>query len=127
MTKKLAMAGALAVALAGCATTQTTTSAHADGTAMASYYGGGPKKYEPNSHTANGERFRPDGHTLAHRSLPFGTRVRVTYGGRSVVCRVNDRGPAKWTGRSLDLSRGCARAIGMIPVGVARVRYAVLR
>lgn len=125
MIKKLAMAGALAVALAGCATTQTTTSA--DGTAMASYYGGGPKKYEPNSHTANGERFRPDGHTLAHRSLPFGTRVRVTYGGRSVVCRVNDRGPAKWTGRSLDLSRGCARAIGMIPVGVARVHYAVLR
>ncbi|UUV44774.1 lytic transglycosylase [Rhodobacter phage RcRudolph] len=75
--------------------------------------------------TANGERFRPDGLTCAHRSLPFGTRVQVTYNGRSAVCRVNDRGPFI-SGRVLDLSRGMARAIGMLGAGVARVSYRVL-
>ncbi|QXN72394.1 lytic transglycosylase [Rhodobacter phage RcSimone-Hastad] len=75
--------------------------------------------------TANGEPFRPDGLTCAHRSLPFGTRVEVTYNGRSAICRVNDRGPFIG-GRVLDLSRGMARAIGLIHVGVARVSYRVL-
>lgn len=75
--------------------------------------------------TANGERFRPDGLTCAHRTLPFGTRVQVTYNGRSAVCRVNDRGPFI-RGRALDLSRGMARAIGMLGAGVARVSYRVL-
>lgn len=111
----------LATLLAGCATDGQTA------TGVASYYGGGPRRYEPNAHTANGELFVPDGLTLAHRTLPFGTRVRVTYRGRSAVCRVNDRGPAKWTKRDLDLSRGCARAVGLIHAGVGRVTYDVLR
>lgn len=79
--------------------------------------------YHEGRGTANGERFHPDGLTAAHRSLPFGTMVRVTNrsNGRSVVVRVNDRGPAKWTHRSIDLSRGAARALGMIRSGVAPV------
>lgn len=78
--------------------------------------------------TANGERYRPDGLTCAHRSLPFGTRVRVTASrsGRSVVCRINDRGPAKWTMRDIDMSRGCARVLGMIERGVIDVQIEVL-
>jgi rare lipoprotein A len=90
----------------------------------ASYYGGGERL---SRHTANGERFSPHGLTAAHRTLPFGTRVRVSLGGRSVVVRINDRGPAKWTGRCIDLSKGAARVLGMIPRGVARVQMEVLR
>ncbi|MCC7047210.1 MAG: septal ring lytic transglycosylase RlpA family protein [Alphaproteobacteria bacterium] len=76
--------------------------------------------------TASGERFRPDGLTAAHRSLPFGTRVRVTNlrTGRAVVVRVNDRGPFV-RGRTYDLSRGAARAIGL--AGVGPIRAEVLR
>ena len=88
---------------------------------VASYYGGGEKL---NAHTSNGERFNPHGLTAAHRSLPFGTRLHVCYRG-CVVVRVTDRGPALWTGRSLDLAKGAARAIGMIGAGVARVRVAI--
>jgi rare lipoprotein A len=94
--------------------------------ALASWYGGGPRRYEPNSHTANGERFNKWALTAAHRSLPFGTRLLVTHGGRSVVVRINDRGPAKWTGRSLDLSKGAAARLGMIGAGTAHVRYSVV-
>jgi len=64
--------------------------------------------------TASGERFNPNGLTAAHRSLPFGTCLRVSNPntGRSVAVRVNDRGPFT-KGVSLDLSYGAARAIGM--------------
>ncbi|WP_083374463.1 septal ring lytic transglycosylase RlpA family protein [Methylobacterium sp. C1] len=82
----------------------------------ASWYGTGHR-------TANGERFVPDGLTAAHRTLPFGTLVRVTYGARSVVVRINDRGPFI-AGRAIDLSRGAARAIGLS--GVGRVHLAIL-
>ena len=58
--------------------------------------------------------------TCAHRSLPFGTKLRVTHGGRSVVVTVNDRGPFIH-GRVLDLSTGAARAIGLTSAGVGRV------
>lgn len=75
--------------------------------------------------TASGERFNPGGMTAAHRTLRFGTRVRVTLGGRSVVVRINDRGPFV-RGRSLDLSAGAARAIGLTGRGVAVVRMEVL-
>jgi rare lipoprotein A len=92
---------------------------------LASFYGGGPRRYEPNAHTANGERFNKWGMTAAHRSLPFGTVLSVCYA-RCAIVRVNDRGPALWTGRSLDLSRGAASAIGMVGAGIARVRVAVL-
>ncbi|MCJ2011116.1 septal ring lytic transglycosylase RlpA family protein [Methylobacterium sp. J-076] len=73
----------------------------------ASWYGSGHR-------TASGERYNPNGLTAAHRSLPFGTRVRVENRrtGRSVVVRINDRGPFIH-GRIIDLSRGSARALGM--------------
>jgi rare lipoprotein A len=69
--------------------------------------------------TANGERFNPLGMTFAHKSLPFGTRLKVCRTG-CVVVRCNDRGPFI-RGRDIDLSLGAARAIGLTGVGVGRV------
>jgi rare lipoprotein A len=73
--------------------------------------------------TASGERFDPDKLTGAHRTLPLGTKVRVTnlLNGRSVMVRINDRGPYMMR-REIDLSYGAARALGMIRRGIARVR-----
>ena len=84
-------------------------------TGIASYYG-----TESGSVTANGERFSGSGMTAASRTLPFGTKLRVTYAGRSVVVRINDRGPYI-KGRFLDLSRAAAERLGMVHVGVAKV------
>ncbi|MEM6711279.1 MAG: septal ring lytic transglycosylase RlpA family protein [Pseudomonadota bacterium] len=77
--------------------------------------------------TANGEAFNPDGLTAAHRTLPFGTQVRVTNlaNDRTVTVRINDRGPFI-RGRGLDLSRGAARQIGCISSGTCRVSMRVL-
>ncbi len=77
--------------------------------------------------TASGERYDEGALTAAHRTLPFGTRVRVTRleNGRSVEVRVNDRGPWR-EGRIVDLSRRAAEAIGLIGAGIARVRLEVL-
>lgn len=90
---------------------------------MASWYGPG---FHGNR-TANGETYNQHALTAAHRSLPFGTRVRVTHTrtGRSVVVRINDRGPYIG-GRVLDLSAGAARVLGMMGSGVAPVRVEVL-
>jgi len=68
------------------------------------------------------------GLTAAHRSLPMGTRVRVTNtaNGRSVVVRINDRGPFI-RGRSIDLSNSAAQAVGMTDAGLAKVRMEVLQ
>jgi rare lipoprotein A len=79
--------------------------------------------------TANGERFRPAGRTCAHWTLPFGTRVRVTdlATGRSVECRVNDRGPHPRLRRALDLAHGAAAALGILHRGVIRARLAIVR
>jgi rare lipoprotein A len=82
---------------------------------MASFYGN-----ESGSKTASGQRFNQEAMTAAHRSLPFGTKLRVTHGGRSVVVTINDRGPFV-RGRVLDLSTGAARAIGLTSAGVGRV------
>lgn len=82
---------------------------------MASYYGN-----ESGSRTASGQRMNPGAMTAAHRTLPFGTRVRVSHGERSVVVTINDRGPFV-RGRVLDLSTGAARAIGLTSRGVGRV------
>ncbi len=89
---------------------------------MASFYG-----YESGSRTASGERFNPEALTAAHRSLPFGTRVRVTnmWNGRSVIVRITDRGPFIG-GRVIDLSTNAARQLGMISSGVASVQLEVL-
>jgi len=82
---------------------------------MASYYGN-----EAGRRTASGQRFNQNAMTAAHRSLPFGTRLKVTHAGRSVVVTVNDRGPFI-RGRVLDLSTGAARAVGLTGRGVGRV------
>jgi rare lipoprotein A len=87
---------------------------------MASFYGN-----ESGSKTASGQRFNQNALTAAHRSLPFGTKLRVTHGGRSVVVTVNDRGPFI-RGRVLDLSTGAARAIGLTSAGVGRVTAEVV-
>jgi rare lipoprotein A (peptidoglycan hydrolase) len=77
--------------------------------------------------TANGERFDPKAYTMAHRELPFGTRVRVTNpaNGRSVVVRVNDRGPYVGV-RVADLSHAAARRLGMVADGVIVAHFEVL-
>ncbi|MEI9405186.1 septal ring lytic transglycosylase RlpA family protein [Mesorhizobium argentiipisi] len=74
--------------------------------------------YALHSRTASGERMNPSALTAAHRSLPFGTKLRVTNknNGRSVVVRINDRGPFV-RGRMLDLSRGAASELGFIGSG----------
>ena len=89
------------------------------GEGVASYYG-----HElAGNRTASGERFNPNGLTCAHRTLPLGTRLRVTNvaNGRSVIVRVNDRGP--FVGKRLiDVSLGAAQEIQMIRSGTAQVR-----
>lgn len=77
--------------------------------------------------TASGEPYRASELTAAHRTLPFGSRVRVTHlaNGRSVVVRINDRGPFVRR-RVLDLSRAAARRLGMLEEGHTRVRLELL-
>ena len=89
-------------------------------TGVASTYGN-----ESGSQTASGQRFNENAMTCAHRSLPFGTKLRITHGGRSVVVTVNDRGPFI-RGRVLDLSTGAARAVGLTSSGVGHVTAEVL-
>jgi rare lipoprotein A len=87
---------------------------------MASYYWQGQR-------LASGGWFNPNAMTAAHKTLPFGTRVRVTHSGsgRSVDVTINDRGPFV-AGRIIDLSRAAASAIGMTAQGVAKVKVMVL-
>lgn len=87
---------------------------------IASYY------WQPQP-LASGGRFNPDAMTAAHKTLAFGTRVRVTHAGngRSVDVTINDRGPYV-AGRIIDLSRGAASVIGMQSQGIAQVRMTVL-
>lgn len=87
---------------------------------VASYY------WQPQP-VASGGRFNPDALTAAHKTLPFGTRVRVTHArnGRSVEVVINDRGPYI-AGRIIDLSRRAAQVIGMTDQGIARVNVSIL-
>jgi rare lipoprotein A len=87
---------------------------------VASFYGN-----ESGSQTASGQRFSENALTCAHRSLPFGTKLRVTHGGQSVVVTVNDRGPFI-KGRVLDLSTAAARAVGLTSAGVGHVTAEVI-
>jgi rare lipoprotein A len=91
---------------------------------LASWYGA----YFHHRRTANGEVFDMYGRTAAHRTLPLNSYVRVTMlaTGRSVVVRINDRGPFI-RGRSIDLSTGAAEAVGMTGAGVAQVRMEVIK
>ena len=93
------------------------------GGGMASYYG----NELAGNRTASGERFDPGQLTAAHRSLPFGSMVRVTNtsNGDSVIVRINDRGPFAH-GRVIDVSQAAAREIGMHRSGTARVKLALL-
>ena len=92
---------------------------------LATWYGdnlhGGP--------TASGERFDQNAMTAAHRTLKMNTRVRVTNkkNGKSVVLRINDRGPFGNKRRIIDVSKGAARKLDMIEAGVVPVRVEVLR
>lgn len=121
---------AVATALAGCSTLpdrarpdgDADAAAHSPGDEIgrgkASWYG---RRFHGRP-TASGERFDMNGLTAAHRTLPFGTRVRVrnTRNGREVVVRINDRGPHV-KGRILDLSQAAAAALGLLHAGEAPV------
>lgn len=94
-----------------------------DEVGIASWYG-------PGFHgktTANGERFDMHGLTAAHKTLPFGTTVRVTNltNDRSLIVRINDRGPFV-SGRIIDLSKRAAERLGFISAGKAKVRVQVI-
>ena len=91
------------------------------GSGVASWYGPG----FAGRRTASGERFNPSEYTAAHRTLPFGSKVRVTMGGRSVVVRINDRGPFHG-GRVIDLSQAAAEELGLRRAGSGRVELALL-
>ena len=89
------------------------------GAGVASWYGAELAGHR----TASGERFNPNAMTAAHRTLPLGSEVRVTYQGRSVVVRINDRGPFV-RGRIIDLTPAAARALGFS--GLANVEVDVV-
>jgi len=125
----LAIVAAFAlVADIGCSSTKKSASrAHTTGrvqTGYATWYGGslhgGP--------TASGERFNKNALTAAHRTLRMGTRVRVTNkrNGKSVVVRINDRGPYGKKSRIIDVSERAAQILGMIEAGVVPVTVEVL-
>lgn len=94
------------------------------GSGIASYYG----RELAGNRTANGERFNPDELTAAHRTLAFGSKVRVTNmaTGQSVVVRINDRGPFGGHKRVIDVSHAAAKEIGLHRSGIGRVTMALL-
>tara|TARA_B100000519_G_scaffold78936_1_gene68235 strand:- start:240 stop:584 length:345 start_codon:yes stop_codon:yes gene_type:complete len=92
----------------------------ASGSMLSSWYG----PYFHGRLTANGERYDMHGLTAAHKTLPFGTQLRVCYRG-CVDVRINDRGPFIGA-RELDLSYGAAKAIGLVNPGVANVQVSYL-
>jgi rare lipoprotein A len=117
----------LPAVFSGCATAPYRLASKKDKTiitGVASYYGKGFHRKK----TASGERYNKRDLTAAHLTLPFGTRVRVTNieNGKSVVVRINDRGPYK-KARIIDLSKAAAEKIGMIQSGTARVKLKILR
>ncbi len=89
---------------------------------VASHYG-----YEAGSKTASGQRLNANAMTAAHRSLPFGTKVKVTNqrNGKTVVVRINDRGPFI-RGRVIDLSKAAARELGFVSSGHTKICMASL-
>ncbi|MCJ9668917.1 septal ring lytic transglycosylase RlpA family protein [Neorhizobium sp. BETTINA12A] len=109
-----------AASIAAFATLGSAQANAAPGCGHASWYALGSK-------TASGERMNPSLMTAAHRTLPFGTKVMVTNkrNGKSVVVRINDRGPFI-RGRVLDVSKAAAKDIGMISSGTAQVCYQIV-
>lgn len=113
--------------LSGCSTSRSGSGGNWVGhtqTGQASYYA---DKFQ-NRPTASGEPYKARQKTAAHRTLPFGSQVRVTnlQNGKSVVVRVNDRGPFI-KGRIIDLSRSAFSSIGNTSVGLLNVRIEVIR
>ncbi len=102
----------------------TTLAATKEMRGMASWYG---RSFQGRP-TASGERYNTNALTAAHRTLKFGTKVKVTNlnNGRSVIVRINDRGPFT-KGRIIDLSGAAANKIGMIKTGVAPVKIEILK
>ena len=86
---------------------------------IASWYG-----YESGNRTAMGTRFKPQGYTAAHKTLPLPSKVRVTnlHNGRSIIVLVNDRGPFK-KNRLIDLSHGAAKKIGLHGLAKVKIEY----
>ena len=80
--------------------------------------------YQSGKRTANGEKFDPNGMTAAHKTYPFGTMMRVSHKGKSVIVRINDRGPFR-KGYQLDLARGAAFSIGCR--GLCKVNYEIVQ
>ena len=115
------MLGVSQSVLTGCASSSrsTTRSGSVSESGVASYYA---HKYHGRT-TASGERFDMNDMTASHKTLPFGTRVRVTNvsNGRSVTVRINDRGPFV-KGRVIDLSLAAAKKLDMINAGLAQVQ-----
>ena len=119
--RRIVLAGIIScLAVAGCATWM----APEEQIGVASWYGPG---FHGNK-TASGEVFDMHARTAAHRTLPFGTLVRVTRldTGASTVVRINDRGPTK-RGRVIDLSNGAAQDLNLVKDGLARVRVDVIQ
>ncbi len=113
---RIVFAGAFAIGVGAIGGIHSSVAAQ---TGLASYYKSGKV-------TANGESFNPHGLTAAHRTLPFGTKVRVVNNrtGKAVVVRINDRGPFI-RGRIIDLALGAARQVGLTASGVAKVTISV--
>jgi rare lipoprotein A len=114
---------ALSITLIGAAALPGTAQAADTTEGKVAWYGG---KFAGRK-TANGERFNPGAMTMAHKTLPFGTKVKVTNlaTNKSVTVRVNDRGPTT-PDRIGDLSRGAAGKIGMVRSGVVNARLEVV-
>jgi rare lipoprotein A len=105
-----------AISISGCTTTSEARNTKSTNNMVATWYSSGKK-------TANGERFNPNGLTAAHRTLPFGTRLHLTHKGKSVIVRINDRGPFV-KGKQLDLARGAAKVLGCS--GVCKVDFQIV-
>ena len=126
---RLAVLASAALALAACSSApppkRPAPAVRGTGTVQ---YGLATFYHEPQM-TASGERFDPEAMTAAHRSLRLGTRVRVTNqkNGRSVVLRINDRGPYGNSRRIIDVSRAAARKLDMIDAGVVPVKVEIVK
>ena len=120
---RTAVAAVSLAAATDCASSRPTHSQPDPDSGIASYYADA----HHGRRTANGERFDMHALTAAHRTLPFGTRVKVTNldNGRSVVVRINDRGPYV-EGRVIDLSQAAARELRFLDRGTTRVRLEVI-
>ena len=125
--KKLITTAVLGLTLSGCAGNNLILGVEKSGNVKRDYVVLNASWYQRGRLTASGERFNPDGISVAHRTYPFGTMLRMTNPatGATVVARVNDRGPFV-KGVSLDVSRGAARQLGMIRSGCAALRVEVL-